>query len=142
MSDLAAKRKRRQAGFSLVEILVALALIAMVVAIVATNATAWLGRGQEKTTKIQMGQIAVALNLFRVEEGRYPTRDEGLAALVKAPSGATGWNGPYLQAEAVPLDPWGQPYDYDLATGTALGFMLVSTGPDGRASDDDIAHRP
>ena len=142
MSDLGAKRKRRQAGFSLVEILVALALIAMVVAIVATNATGWLGRGQEKTAKIQMGQIAVALNLFRVEEGRYPTRDEGLTALVKAPPGAAGWNGPYLQAEAVPLDPWDQPYNYALATGTALGFTLNSTGPDGRASDDDIAHRP
>src|SRR5215471_6077941 len=85
----------RQLGMTLIEILVVLVLIGIVMGILGGN---FIGRGEKAkadAAKIEIGQIGQALDLYKLEIGRYPSSSEGLQALVTAPSGATNWNGPY-----------------------------------------------
>ena len=88
-------RPRRTRGMTLIEILVVLVLIGIVMGIVGSN---FLGRGEKAkadAAKIDIGQIGQALDLYKLEIGRYPTTQEGLQALISAPAGTSNWNGPY-----------------------------------------------
>ncbi len=89
-------RRRGDAGFTLLEMLVVLAIMGLLAAIIAP----------------QIQNVDAALQLFRLDVGRFPTQEEGLNALVTAPPTAPGWNGPYLQKSAALTDPWGTPYLY------------------------------
>src|ERR1700674_3734593 len=102
-----ATRAARLRGMTLIEILVVLVLIGIVMGIVGGN---FIGRGEEakrKAAKIEIGQIAQTLDLYKLEVGRYPTSQEGLQALIVAPAGVSNWNGPYWKHGTVPKDPWG-----------------------------------
>jgi general secretion pathway protein G len=101
-----------EAGFTLLEMLVVLAIMAMLAAIVAPQVMRYLGSSRTQTAKVQIQNIAAALELYRLDVGRYPTTEEGLGGLVTAPSSAAGWNGPYLQRATALKDPWEQPYLY------------------------------
>lgn len=103
---------RRDAGFTLLEMLVVLAIMGLLAAIVAPQVLKYLGSSRTQTAKVQIQNIGAALELYRLDVGRYPTSEEGLQALVTAPSGAAGWNGPYLQKSTALKDPWDQPYLY------------------------------
>jgi general secretion pathway protein G len=106
------RKTRREAGFTLLEMLVVLAIMGLLAAIVAPQVLKYLGSSRTQTAKVQIQNISSALELYRLDVGRYPTPDEGLKALVVAPSTAPGWNGPYLQKSSALNDPWGQPYLY------------------------------
>jgi general secretion pathway protein G len=99
-----------EAGFTLLELLVVLAIMGLLAAIVAPQVLKYLGSSRSQTAKVQIQNISSALELFKLDVGRYPTQEEGLGALVTGPSTAGGWNGPYLQKTAALLDPWGQTY--------------------------------
>jgi general secretion pathway protein G len=103
---------RRDAGFTLLEMLVVLAIMGMLAAIVAPQVLKYLGSSRVQTAKIQIHNITSALELYRLDVGRYPSSEEGLNALVTQPSTAGGWSGPYLQKTSALKDPWGQPYLY------------------------------
>jgi general secretion pathway protein G len=103
---------RDDAGFTLLEMLVVLAIMAMLAAIVAPQVLRYLGSSRTQTAKVQIQNITAALELYRLDVGRYPSTEEGLASLVTAPSSATGWNGPYLQRSSALKDPWDQSYLY------------------------------
>jgi general secretion pathway protein G len=103
---------RDDAGFTLLEMLVVLAIMAMLAAIVAPQVLRYLGSSRTQTAKVQIQNITAALELYRLDVGRYPSTEEGLASLVTAPSSATGWNGPYLQRSSALKDPWDQAYLY------------------------------
>ena len=103
---------RRDAGFTLLEMLVVLAIMGLLAAIVAPQVLKYLGSSRTQTAKVQIQNIGAALELYRLDVGRYPTSEEGLQALVTAPSSAAGWNGPYLQKSTALKDPWDQPYLY------------------------------
>lgn len=109
---LTARNQRREAGFTLLEMLVVLAIMGLLAAIVAPQVLKYLGSSRTQTAKVQVQNIGAALELYRLDVGRYPSSDEGLKALVTAPSSAPGWNGPYLQRPSALVDPWGQPYLY------------------------------
>lgn len=116
-SEHAAPRPRRfagnrEAGFTLLELLVVLAIMGLLAAIVAPQVLKYLGSSRTQTAKVQIQNVAAALELYRLDVGRYPTSEEGLNALVTAPSSASGWNGPYLQKASALKDPWDQPYLY------------------------------
>lgn len=137
---------RRNRGFTLIELMLVIVIIATLAAIVATNLA---GKGEEGKIGAVKGQIAnfeTALDLFEAECGRYPTTAEGLEALRVAPSGVKGWKGPYMKKD-IPLDPWGNAYGYrspgthsgTSGTTSTASYDLWSNGPDGReGSDDDI----
>lgn len=117
-SDPAVQRRRmdsssrRDAGFTLLEMLVVLAIMGLLAAIVAPQVLKYLGSSRTQTAKVQIQNISAAMELYKLDMGRFPTSDEGLGALVVAPATAQGWNGPYLQKAAALRDPWGQPYLY------------------------------
>ena len=106
--------KEREAGFTLLELLVVLAILGLLAAIVGPQVINYLGSSKSKTAAIQSKNIVASLNLFRLDAGRYPTADEGLGALVKAPATAPQWNGPYLPDQGALTDPWGNPYQMRL----------------------------
>ncbi len=120
-----------QRGMTLIEILVVLVLIGLVLGIVGGN---YLGRGEKAkadAAKIEIGQIAQTLDLYKLETGRYPTTQEGLMALVQAPTGVTNWNGPYWKKSTLPKDPWGNEYRY-ASPGQNAPYDILSYGADGR----------
>lgn len=120
-----------QHGMTLIEILVVLVLIGLVLGIVGGN---YLGRGEKAkadAAKIEIGQIGQTLDLYKLETGRYPTTQEGLQALVQAPSGVSNWNGPYWKKSTLPKDPWGNEYMY-ASPGQNAPYDIMSYGSDGR----------
>jgi general secretion pathway protein G len=132
---------RRKHGFTLVEMLLVLVILAVLAAIVIPK---FSGRSQQaKVTAAhsQISSIELALDAFEVDTGYYPTGNAGLNALVDEPSGAQNWKGPYLK-KGIPLDPWGNPYVYNYpGKNNAKGYDIMSMGPDGRAGgDDDITN--
>jgi general secretion pathway protein G len=126
-----ARRRRRQAGFTLVEMLVVLAIIGLIVGLVGPRVLNYLSDSKVKTARIQIESLSSALDLYFLDVGHYPTTNESLAALMQKPPSASSWNGPYLKGNAVPNDPWGQPYQYR-APGQHGQYDLYSLGPDGR----------
>jgi general secretion pathway protein G len=111
------RRRRGTSGYSLVEILVVVGIMAMLIALVGPSAMRMFEGSKTKTDKIQTEQLRAALDIFLLDVGRYPTDAEGLTVLVKNASNLPSWNGPYLRDGQVPLDPWGQPYRYVIADG-------------------------
>jgi general secretion pathway protein G len=126
---------KRVRGMTLIEILVVLVLIGIVLGIVGGN---FIGRGEKAkadAAKIEIGQIGQALDLYKLEIGRYPSSAEGLQALVAAPAGASNWNGPYWKKSQIPKDPWGNDYRYT-APGQKGPYDIVSLGADGKEGGD------
>lgn len=105
-------RHRDERGFTLLEMLVVLAIMGLLAAIIAPQVLKYLGSSRTQSAKVQIQNIDAALQLFRLDVGRFPTQEEGLNAVVTAPSTAAGWNGPYLQKSSALTDPWGTAYQY------------------------------
>ena len=121
------------AGFTLIEILVVMAIIGMLAVMVAPNIFNQQSGAQRDAALSQISALEAALDTYRLDVGQYPDSLEGL---VENDSGRAAWNGPYLRRE-VPLDPWGNEYVYD---SDGRGFTLVSYGPDGeRGGEGDDA---
>jgi general secretion pathway protein G len=123
--------RRGDGGFSLLELLVVLAIMGLLAAIVAPQVIRYLGSSRSQTAKVQIQNTAAALELYRLDVGRYPTPEEGLRALVAAPASATGWNGPYLQQAAALNDPWGKPYLYRSPGQEGREVDVYTLGSDG-----------
>ena len=137
MRTLAGRRKRNPAqtlrgerGFTLVELLVVITIIALIMGIVGPRVLNYLTESKAKAAKIQIESFASALDLFFLDTGRYPNGSEGLNALVRRPGNITAWNGPYLKGGLVPPDPWGNPYVYR-APGQNGAYDMLSYGADG-----------
>ncbi|HEX6295907.1 MAG TPA: type II secretion system major pseudopilin GspG [Burkholderiales bacterium] len=124
---------RRQAGFTLLELLVVIVIIGLLAGYVAPRYFSQVGRSEVQVARSQIDSLEKALDQFRLDVRRYPSPEEGLEALVAKPASAANWNGPYLK-KAVPADPWGRPYVYR-APGSKPGheFEVVSFGRDGKA---------
>jgi general secretion pathway protein G len=103
---------RKDAGFTLLELLVVLAILGLLAAIVAPQVLKYLGTSRTQTAKVQIQNISASLDHFELDVGRYPTAEEGLQALVERPVNLASWNGPYLKSHSGIVDPWGQPYLY------------------------------
>jgi general secretion pathway protein G len=120
----------REAGFTLLELLVVLAILGLLAAIVGPQVIRYLGSSKTQTAQVQVRNVAASLQLFRLDAGRYPTSEEGLAALVKPTPSVPLWNGPYLPDEAAITDPWGRPYQLK-APGEHGEVDVFSLGSDG-----------
>jgi general secretion pathway protein G len=124
-------RRGGQAGFTLVEMLVVITIIGLIMGLVGPRVLGYLSESKVKTAKIQIESLSAALDLFYLDNGRYPAGNEGLAALVQRPASAAAWNGPYIKTGAVPADPWGHPYVYKVP-GDHAAYEIASYGAAGQ----------
>ncbi|MBK8175511.1 MAG: type II secretion system major pseudopilin GspG [Rhodospirillales bacterium] len=131
-----------QAGFTLLEVLVVLVILGLLAAVVAgPQIFKYLGSAKSEAAKVQIQQVSSALDLYRLEIGRYPTQEEGLSALIEAPAGVNRWNGPYLKKKEAIVDPWGRVFLYKIP-GDHGDYDLWTLGADnaqgGNGEDQDL----
>jgi general secretion pathway protein G len=136
-------KNRTQTGFTLLELLVVLGIIAMLAGIVGPQVMKHMGESKVKAAKVQIEDLAATLDMYKLDVGSYPTTEQGLQALVESPEGAGRWNGPYLRKGKIPLDPWNQEYHYT-SPGEHGKFDLLSLGADakegGEGEDRDLVN--
>ncbi len=126
--------KRGEAGFTLVELLVVLAIIALIAAMAAPQVLRYLGSARSDTAMAQIRNIESALELFYIDNLRYPTDEEGLSVLSVAPADLRErWNGPYMKKADQLVDPWGRPYLYRVSDNSVI---VLSYGRDGTENGD------
>ncbi len=137
-----------QAGFTLLEMIVVLVIIGLIMGLVGPRLFGQADKAKVQTAETQVKMLRGALQTMRLDISRWPTEQEGLALLTTRPASAEavrGWAGPYLD-DAVPLDPWGQPYQYAPQSSGDNPFTLYSYGADGKSGgegqDADIGYLP
>src|SRR5262245_9299929 len=105
-------RSSRNAGFTLLELLVVLVILGLLAAVATPQILKYLSKARTQAAALQIHNLAAALDLYRFDIGRYPSDEEGLVSLVQAPAALARWNGPYVKKREMLLDPWGNPYQY------------------------------
>lgn len=126
---------RADSGFTLVELLVVLGIIALLMAIATPQVIRYLDRAKVDAAGAQLKNIESALELYYLDTGSYPTTAQGIAALSEAPAGASNWRGPYIKQKTGLVDPWGMPYGYK-SPGDHGAFDMFSLGKDGAEGGD------
>jgi general secretion pathway protein G len=127
-------RLEGERGFTLLELLVVLAIIGLLVGLVAPAALHQLGSAKEKIAHQSVERLASILDMYKLDVGSYPTNEQGLQALLTRPQGVTGWSGPYMKANKPPDDPWGRPFQYRTPSQRpGHDYDLYSLGPTGQA---------
>jgi general secretion pathway protein G len=133
-------------GFTLVELLVVLAILGLLIALVAPAVIRQLGSAKHKIAQQSIERLSGVLDLYRLDVGDYPTSAQGLAALTDNPGNVTGWNGPYLKDAGGTADPWNHPYQYrNPSQRPKHSFDIISLGadskPGGDGEDADVINR-
>lgn len=133
---MASRPRHREAGLTLPELLVVLLIISLVAAFAVPRLMNYVGGARSDAAEIQISRLGGILDLFRLDNGRYPSTEEGLQALIERPADAPRWKGPYLKNDNAIVDPWGRPYGY-ASPGQHGDFDLFSLGADGVEGGDD-----
>jgi general secretion pathway protein G len=125
--------ERDQRGFTLLELLVVLAILGLLIGLVAPAALRQLGSAKEKIAHQSIERLASVLDIYKLDVGTYPTTEQGLQALLVRPEGVENWSGPYLKGETIPEDPWGHPFLYRMPSERqGHDYDLYSLGPSGK----------
>jgi general secretion pathway protein G len=135
MTSVSDARRTGEAGYTLMELLVVLVILGLLTSIGTVMVLRYLDSAKVGTANTEKATFVTALDLFKLDVGRYPTTDEGLEALVKDPPTAENWNGPYLKVTNL-NDPWGHPFVYR-SPGQHGDFDLYSYGPKGKEGGGD-----
>lgn len=146
-SSMNGRKHRRavgpDAGFTLLELLVVLGIIALLASVVGPQLIGYMGRARTDTAKAQISAIATALELYSLDNGGFPPQQVGLSALVTPPTSSASWRGPYLKKAQGLVDPWGRPYQYRVP-GRNAPFEIYSLGrdnaPGGAGEDQDVTN--
>src|SRR5579863_5553685 len=128
-----ADRPDGQRGFTLLELLVVLAILGLLVGLVAPAVLHQLSSAKDKIAHQSIERLASVLDMYKLDVGTYPTTEQGLQALITSPPGVARWNGPYLKGDKIPEDPWGHPLQYhNPSQRPGHDFDLYSLGPTGQ----------
>lgn len=131
----AADKFRRQRGFTFIELLAVLLILGLLAAIATPQVMKYLGRARTDAAQLQIQGLSGAIDLYYLDNGRYPTSQEGLQALVDRPPAQAKWNGPYVKKRDMLADPWGRPYRYRFP-GQHGDYDLYSLGADDAEGGD------
>jgi general secretion pathway protein G len=131
------RRNRRQAGVTLIEMLVVVTIIALFAALVAPRLLSRSDAARVTATRAQINSFMTALGAYKLDTGLFPTTEQGLQALRTRPQGLTQWQGPYLPQE-IPNDPWGRPYQYKFPSEHGDEPEIISLGADGQPGGESI----
>ena len=135
------RKRTSDAGFSLIELLVVLGILALVATLSAPYVLRYLGTAKSQTAKTQIANLVSAVELYYLDVSAYPNQSIGPSALLQAPPEVKGWNGPYIRQKTAIVDPWQRPYVYRLP-GKNGAFDIYSLGrdgkPDGTGEDADV----
>ncbi|HTW26897.1 MAG TPA: type II secretion system major pseudopilin GspG [Acetobacteraceae bacterium] len=124
------------AGFTLLEILVVIAILGLLIGLVAPAALRQLSGARVSVAHQSIERIGSTLDLYKLDVGSYPTTEQGLQALVTKPEDVGNWNGPYVKGDKVPVDPWNHAYIYrNPSTRGGHEYDLCSEGPNGGGTD-------
>jgi general secretion pathway protein G len=131
-------RGRKDAGYTLLELLVVMGILAVLTAVATPQLMGYFGKAKTQSAQLQIENIGTALELYYMENGAYPSASVGLKALVEATPEAPRWNGPYLKKAKNLLDPWGRPYQYNYP-GSNGEYEVYSLGPTGKSTTASAA---
>lgn len=135
--DSSALASRCEDGFTLVEMLVVLAIIGLIATLATPRVLRYLGSAKVSTTTTQIRNLEGALELYYLDNGSYPKTNDGLATLIKAPDNSSDWNGPYIKGTEVIKDAWGHEFQYQLKeNGSAVS--IISFGADGKEGGTEL----
>ena len=126
-----AEKRRREQGFTLIELLIVIIILGLLAALVAPRMFGKVGSAKQKTAKAQIELFCTAIDTFRLDMGRFP---KDLEELVKK-ADDTKWEGPYLP-KAIPLDPWGHPFEYKCPGEDGRDYDIISYGADGTSGGE------
>jgi general secretion pathway protein G len=136
------KKKKKEMGFSLIELLIVMVIMGLLAALVGPRMFGKVGKSKQNAAGSQMALFETALDVYRLDVGKYPSTEQGLQALRTKPSDEEKWDGPYLP-KSVPKDPWGHPYVYSRTDNGEV--EMISLGADGteggEGEDKDISSR-
>jgi general secretion pathway protein G len=130
------QRVLAQDGATLLEVLIVLLILGFIATLGSIQLVGYFSRARVDTAKLQMNELSVALDLFRLDAGRYPRQEEGLRALIAKPEALSNWRGPYLKRDTLLNDPWSRPYLYQSRDGGG-SFAISTLGSDGVAGGTD-----
>ncbi len=125
----AARPVTGQEGFTLIEMLIVLVIIGLLGMLLAPDLVRRLGGAKSDAAQAEINSLVSAVDMFAVDLGRYPTKEEGLQALLEVPNGEPNWRGPYLRKKQALIDPWGRPFHYRVP-GNHGAYDLYSLGSD------------
>jgi len=127
----AGRRRRCEAGYSLLELLIVLAILGLIIGLTAPRVIGYFETSKSKIAKIDIANLQGALDLYLLSVHSYPTQEQGLKALIEQPAGVDSWDGPFLTRKDGIIDPWGRPYAYKIP-GAHGKFDISSLGADGK----------
>ena len=128
---------RRDAGYTLTEMLVVIAIICLIAAVLVPGVMGQLARARAKAAQVELDTVAASVEMFHTDVGRYPTQSEGLNVLLTEPSGVDGWTGPYLKDSRALKDPWNRPLIY-VVSADGESFFVESYGADGKPGGSGV----
>jgi general secretion pathway protein G len=129
------RKRRGEAGFTLLELLVVIVILGMLIMLVAPNVMRQFAGAKSKIVRESIENLTAVLDLYKLDIGSYPSTADGLQALVTQPSDVSNWHGPYVKGDAVPIDPWGRPFTYrNPSERERRDYDLCSLGPTGQAA--------
>jgi general secretion pathway protein G len=136
MDKTFSQKRKKSNGFTLIELLIVMVIIGLLAAFVVPKFIGRVGESKQITTKAQIELLSTALEIYKLDTGKYPPQGEGLKALINKPGEVNNWKGPYLKKNVIPKDPWGAEYVYK-HPGEHGDYDILSYGADGNEGGTD-----